>query len=56
VAAAAAGVMFFRRRSLGTVPTQMSEDNNVNPLYKGMDQLDNPFFDDSDSLPPSLAD
>ena len=54
--AAAAGVMFFRRRSFGTVPMQMSEDNNVNPLYKGMEQFDNPLFDDSDSLPPSLAD
>jgi hypothetical protein len=55
VAAAAAGVMFFRRRSRGTVQSQMSQYNNMNPLYKGMEQFDNPLFDDSDSLPPSLA-
>jgi hypothetical protein len=55
VAAATAGVMFFRRRSRGTVQSQMSQYNNVNPLYKGMEQFDNPLFNDSDSLPPRLA-
>jgi len=50
-AAAAAGVFFFKRRAsaIANVAPDFSTNNNMNPLYEGMEQFDNPLYDSNTS-------
>ena len=51
---AAAGVFFFKKGATASaqVASDFSANNNMNPLYKGMEQFDNPLYDTKGSANP----